>query len=221
MDLINKLSGRFSKSTPREALNNIQFSSGLGDSAWLLYALCRSIKPQVAVEIGSARGKSACFVGTALKENGKGHLYAIDPHTQTKWNDFESVDTYNVMSANLDRLGLQSVVSIVRKTSLEALTDWQQKIDLIFIDGDHSYEGVRADWEGFRPFISEFGLVVFHDTLWELRPDPKWARSDMGVPKIVEELRQEGFPVLTIDQDCGVSLVQPTKNGNPLVGRGQ
>ena len=54
--------------------------SGLGDSAWILYALARSLKPTVCVEIGSARGKSACFVGQALHENGHGKLYAIDPH---------------------------------------------------------------------------------------------------------------------------------------------
>jgi len=60
---------------------NIEFNSGLGHSAGLLYALTRSIKPTTCVEIGSARGKSACYIGMALKENGFGRLFAIDPQS--------------------------------------------------------------------------------------------------------------------------------------------
>lgn len=196
---------------------DIDFRSGLGDAGWLLYGLCRSMKPAVCVEIGSARGQSACFVGMALKEIGAGQLYAIDPHTRTDWNDNGSVDTYEVMRANLERLKLLEFVQIVRKTSRDALADWSKPIDLIFIDGDHSYEGVRADWEGFKPFVTPFGLVVFHDTIWNLKPDARWHRSDMGVPRFIEDLRRNGYQVLTIDRGCGVSIVQPTVGGNPLV----
>jgi len=36
-------------------------------------------------------------------------------------------------------------------------------IDLLFIDGDHTYEGVKQDWEMYSPLVREGGLVVFHD----------------------------------------------------------
>lgn len=199
-----------------EEFAGIDFYSGLGDGAWLLYGLCRAMKPRICVEVGSARGKSTCSIGMALKENGAGHLFAIDPHTRTNWNDFGSVDTYEIMQRNLARLKVQDFVTVIRKTSAEVLQDWDKKIDLIFIDGDHSYEGVKADWEGFRPFLSEFGLVIFHDTLWDLRPEPTLYRSDMGVPRFVDELRQQGFPTLTIDKDFGISIVQAVPNGNSL-----
>jgi len=171
------------------------------------------MKPRVCVEIGSARGRSACFVGLALKENRKGHLYAIDPHTKTNWNDSESVDTYDILQDNLKRFGLGDYVTIVRKTSAEACVDWSEEIDVIFIDGDHSYEGVKADWELFLPFLGESSVVIFHDTLWDIKPDPRWQRDDMGVPRFVDELRAAGYPVITIERDFGVSLVQPVKNG--------
>ena len=90
------------------------------------------------------------------------------------------------------------------------------KIDLIFIDGDHTYEGVKRDWELFLPHLSEFGVVVFHDTLWDLRPDKKLARTDMGVPRFVEELRAAGYPAITIDQNFGVTLIQPRIGGVKL-----
>jgi hypothetical protein len=37
------------------------------------------------------------------------------------------------------------------------------------------------------------------------------------VPRFVDELRREGYPVITIDRDCGLSLVQSRRGGVPLV----
>jgi predicted O-methyltransferase YrrM len=178
--------------------------------------LARSIKPNVCVEIGSARGKSTCAVGLALRRNGFGKLYAIDPHSTTNWNDTASVDSFAIFNEHLQKAGVTGYVEIVRKTSAEAAKGWDKKIDIIFIDGDHSYEGVKADWELFLPHLTEFGVVIFHDTIWDLKPDTHITRADMGVPRFVDELRTAGYPVITIDQDCGVSLVQPRIGGVKL-----
>jgi predicted O-methyltransferase YrrM len=194
-------------------LQQLTEQSGLGDSAYLLYALVKSSKPAVVVEIGSARGRSTCFMAMALKENGFGKLYAIDPHTQTDWNDADSVDTFEILKSNVTSLGLDSFVEIRRNTSVEVAIGWESSVDILFIDGDHSYEGAKRDWELFSPFVKPFGSVVFHDTLWDLKPDPQYARPDMGVPRLVDELREQGYPVITLDQDFGVSVVQPIRNG--------
>lgn len=196
-----------------EKLQELTAQSGLGDSAHLLYALVKSSKPAVVVEIGSARGRSTCFMGLALKENGSGKIFAIDPHTRTAWNDANSVDTFDILRSNVSTLGLESFVEILRNTSNEVANGWDQSIDILFIDGDHSYEGAKRDWELFSPFVKPFGSVVFHDTLWDLKPDPKYARPDMGVPRLVDELREQGYPVITLDQNFGVSLIQPVRNG--------
>lgn len=201
-------------------LDRIDFSSGLGDSANVLYGLVRAMKPELCVEIGSARGRSACFIAMALRENGSGRLYAIDPHRPTAWNDSGAVETLAVMQGNLERLRLAPWVEIVRATSAEAAAGWTRPIDLLFIDGDHSYDGIRRDWDLFVPHVAEFGVVVFHDTIWDVRPDPRWHRPDMGVPRFVEELREAGFPVVTLARDCGVSLVQPVRGGVVLAPRG-
>jgi len=215
--IVSKLAGLFPRLRSREFyIETFDFRSGLGDSAWLLYGLARSIKPKVCVEIGSARGKSACAVGLALRRNGGGKLYAIDPHSPTQWNDADSTDSFAIITKHLQKAGVSDYVEIVRKTSKEAAAGWPRPIDLIFIDGDHSYEGVKADWDLFIPHVSEFGVVVFHDTIWDLRPDPKLSRGDMGVPRFVDELRTAGYPVITIDQNFGVSMVQPRLGGVKL-----
>ena len=201
------------------ALHEIDFNSGLGDSAFLLHGLVISAKPRVVVEIGSARGRSTCFMGMALKNNGSGRLYAIDPHTRTTWNDLDSSDTFEFLKSNVNKLGLQQYVEILRNTSEEIARNWDRTIDILFIDGDHSYEGVKRDWGLFSPFVQPFGSVIFHDTLWDLKPDPRYNRPDMGVPRFVDELREQGYPIITLDRDFGVSLVQPTLGGTPLQSR--
>jgi predicted O-methyltransferase YrrM len=215
--ILSKIAGLFPNLRSREFYTEtFDFRSGLGDSSWLLYGLARSLRPKVCVEIGSARGKSACTIGLALRRNGGGRLYAIDPHSSTNWNDTDSVDSLTILNAHLRKAGVTEYVEVVRKTSAEAAVGWKEPIDLIFIDGDHSYEGVKKDWDLFVPHVSEFGVVVFHDTIWDLRPDPELSRTDMGVPRFVDELRAQGYPVITIDQNFGVSLVQPRIGGVKL-----
>lgn len=194
------------------------FRSGLGDSAWLLYGLIRSLKPSVCVELGSARGKSTCFIGMALEENRKGKLYAIDPHEPTAWNDSDSVETYELLLQNLKRLRLQNRVQIVRERSEVAGPDWNVPIDVLFIDADHSYDAVKRDFAIYAPHVQSFGVTIFHDTLWSLESNTRPGRPDMGVPRFVEELRQEGYPVVTIAKDFGLSIVQPVKGGISLDG---
>ena len=202
----------------RSRLLSLDLSSGLGDSAWLLHGLVRALKPERVVEIGSARGASTCYIAQALRENGAGRLRAIDPHVKTEWNDEHSVDSYDQLVGNLRALRLEAYVEVIREFSHDVAPRWKDPIDLLFIDGDHSFEGVERDWKLFSPFVREFGFIVFHDTLWDRRPDPRWAREDMGVPSFVDQLRREGFPVITLDKNFGMSLVQPIRGGVPLGG---
>lgn len=50
-------------------------------------------------------------------------------------------------------------------THAELLTELDGPIDFLFIDGDHSYEGVKADFDDYAPFVRAGGIVAFHDVL--------------------------------------------------------
>jgi predicted O-methyltransferase YrrM len=52
-------------------------------------------------------------------------------------------------------------------------------LDVLFIDGDHSYEGVRADFEQYAPLVRPGGIVALHD----INPDFS-TRSDLATPSI-------------------------------------
>lgn len=40
----------------------------------------------------------------------------------------------------------------------------KREIDFIFIDGDHSYDGVRTDWELWSPLMAHGGVIALHDS---------------------------------------------------------
>jgi predicted O-methyltransferase YrrM len=42
---------------------------------------------------------------------------------------------------------------------------FKQPIDMLFIDGDHTYEGVKRDFELYRPLLKPGGIIAFHDVL--------------------------------------------------------
>jgi predicted O-methyltransferase YrrM len=46
-----------------------------------------------------------------------------------------------------------------------------RKVDLLFIDGDHTYGGVRRDFEMYAPLVRPGGIVAFHDVLRHSQPD--------------------------------------------------
>src|SRR5262249_33074218 len=63
------------------------WKSGLEVGVHVLYGLVRAACPEVVVEIGSARGRSTCAMALACRQNGRGKVYAIDPHTDNAWSE--------------------------------------------------------------------------------------------------------------------------------------
>lgn len=58
----------------------------------------------------------------------------------------------------------RGLFALLRMTSAEAARGWEKTIDFLFIDGDHSYDGIRADWEGWSRFVAPGGVVCLHDS---------------------------------------------------------
>lgn len=59
-------------------------------------------------------------------------------------------------------------------------------VDFLFIDGDHSYEGVKLDFEMYRGLVRSGGLIAFHD----IAPNPDV--PEYGVAKFWQELKKTG-----------------------------
>ena len=56
-------------------------------------------------------------------------------------------------------------------------------MDLVFIDGDHSYEGCREDWEMWRDHVAPGGFAAFHDA----RAGRPGGRGAPGPTRVVDE----------------------------------
>lgn len=148
----------------------------------LLYNLAKNCTGEgVIVEIGSWKGKSTIWLGKGSKLGNKVKIYAIDPHIGSSEHKerYGRVWTFEEFKKNIKNAKVDDIIIPIVKTSEEAAKNFDEPVELIFIDGAHEYELVKLDFELWFPKVIEGGIMAFHDTAgW------KWP----GSKKVVEEL---------------------------------
>jgi predicted O-methyltransferase YrrM len=128
------------------------------DEAAYLYRLVRRIEPRTIVEIGRFRGGSTLLLASALHG---GTLHSYDIPTRQGRSGAELDDQ---LSAALQRFGLAERVQLhVADSRTAPLPD--TPIELLFVDGDHSEEGVRADVNRWSRQLAPGGHLVLHDAV--------------------------------------------------------
>ena len=113
-----------------------------------------------ALEIGSYLGASSCTLAAALSMRG-GRLYCVDTWANETMPEGER-DTFAEFTRNT--AGVASSITTIRRRSDELTeNDVPLPLDLVFIDGDHSYPAVKGDFEKVRGWLREGGILAFHD----------------------------------------------------------
>lgn len=113
-------------------------------------------------EVGVWHGVTTCVLKRAMDPVGV--LYAIDPYPVGRLGvSFpRRIARHAVSRARGGR------VEWMRMTGADAARYMADKhlgpVDFVFIDGDHSYDGLRADWEGWAPLVAPGGVVALHDS---------------------------------------------------------
>jgi len=103
----------------------------------------------IILEVGTASGSSAFIMALASKPSCL--IFTIDPVANP--NFFR----------DREELKLKEKVRFFHNTSSEVIEWWDKRVDLIFIDGLHNYEGVTTDIGGFVKWLKQGGFVIIHD----------------------------------------------------------
>jgi predicted O-methyltransferase YrrM len=181
---------------------------GLG---WLYYALARILRPAKVVVIGSFRGFVPLVFSKALTDNSEGgQVSFIDPSlVDDFWKDPSAVRTF------FEGFRARNIEHFLMTTQQFALSEAYRslgEVGIVFIDGYHSEEQARFDYQAFQGRLSPEGIFLFHDSV-------RVRTSQMYGPDRIYEHRVKHF-VDTLRQDPGLQVFDlPFGDGITLVRR--
>jgi hypothetical protein len=196
-------------STYESLLNEIshdQYLFGVDDymlSAWIGHApfmkfIIRELKPQTFVELGVHNGFSY-FVGCqAIKECGLStKTYAIDHWEGDSQASFFDDSIYQgVLRINAK---YSDFSTLIKSSFLDALKNFnEESVDLLHIDGFHSYESVKQDFQTWLPKMNINGVILLHDI--HVR------RNTFGVYKFWQEVKEK-FKTIEFVGSHGLGVV--------------
>lgn len=179
------------------------FSMWHYDHPRILYALMRSMKPDVAVEVGTYTGYAACYMAQALKENGKGRLYCIDDFSLVHQDSTGRKNGPEHVWSNLHRCGLNSnLVTLLEGKSEEV--EWPDKVDFAYVDGWHGYNEVEYDFNKCASLGAE--CICLDDV-----------NSTVGPSLFVQRLRDNPeWDVCEVFRDCGIAICVRRRKKKPV-----
>ncbi|WP_112310932.1 glycosyltransferase [Pseudogemmobacter bohemicus] len=174
-------------------------------------ALISLLEPRLVVELGVHKGDSLLSMASSIRDLGQtGRVIGIDT-----WGGDDHAGHYDgdAILPDLMRRAAQfgPSLTLLRATFAEALAGFADgSIDLLHIDGLHTYEAVRADFTAWRPKLSSRGVVLFHDTAV--------TSDDFGVWQLWEEIRGLG-PSCNFPFGNGLGVLAPGKDVAPEVAQ--
>jgi predicted O-methyltransferase YrrM len=129
---------------------------------------------QAVVELGSYRGKSTSYLARGAKIGKGAPVFAVDAWSEevSAWRNrilsrLPSA-TYREFLDQLTRAGVKDQVTPLRSMTTLAAEMWAdmeggQSVGLLYIDGDHHFDAVLADFRAWRPHLTDDATVVFDD----------------------------------------------------------
>lgn len=189
----------------------------IDSSAWsghyfFAYDLVRNIKPKVIVELGTHKGNSLFSMAQAIKDAQlKTKLHAVDTWEGDSQAGFYGKNVYKDF-LKISKKYYQDVDIIPHKMLFDdALTHFNDNsIDILHIDGLHTYEAVKHDFETWLPKVNKnTGTIMFHDVCER--------QGDFGVYRLWEELKKKYKDTITFEHYHGLGVVFFTKDTKQAV----
>lgn len=156
-----KVSGAFMKAFVHPPAELFAVSGYLSpvEGKFLTWLARRAPRNGLVLEVGSYQGRSSGFLAHGLGNGAK--LVCVDTWKNDAMPYDEKSDVMGLFLDNMRRFA--GKYEIYRGTSFEVARSWDRPIDILFIDGDHSYEGCASDLKAWLPFVRPGGWVALHD----------------------------------------------------------
>ena len=138
-----------------------------------MLAACPTASGEI-LEIGSFRGRSTVALSLAASMGGEGSVVAVDPMVMPSAADADTdaePERCRALLGNLARCGVAHKVEFHQTFSGELAKRWDRKLRLLWIDGLHTYDGVKIDFDGFAPHLADGAIIAIHDVL-HVMPGP-------------------------------------------------
>jgi hypothetical protein len=208
----------------------------LGDGL-IVYSIIQHMRFKNCVCIGSGGGYIPRILTQARIDLHKQGIFEGNP--DYNWGDIGStyvIDACNGIGGPNDLENENSFYRthfyprFIKETSENAFYNFfvrqDIKIDLLFIDGDHSYEGVKKDFELYSTILSDNGIIIIHDTDSEYEKTlivSEDAKKDHhrfdGPSKFIKELEKNNDYNLINLFNFHIFSTKPTSSGITIINK--
>jgi GT2 family glycosyltransferase/glycosyltransferase involved in cell wall biosynthesis len=189
------------------------------ESAWTMHVpfahwLVTVHRPRSIVELGTHNGVSyAAFCEAVQRARIECRCLAVDTWQGDEHAGFYGADVYDELRRFHDSryAGFSELMRCTFDAALDYIPDGS--IDLLHIDGLHTYDAVRHDFEHWRPKLTDRAIVLFHDTNVRERDFGVWRlwKELSGKYPSFEFLHGHGLGVLMIGGSCGEAVLELTR----------
>lgn len=171
------------------------------------YSFILNLKPERILCIGSRKGFIPAICALACQENSKGVVDFVDAGYDENHSDnwsgigwWKKIDPQKHFSF----LDVNQYLKTYIMTTRDFANKYHYRYQYIYVDGDHSYNGVKTDYNLFWPRLENGGFMVFHDAYVRYTRD----LGHFGVWKLFKEIKIINKIIFPFPKESGLGILQ-------------